>query len=230
MLLLIYSCSDRVLIIRERRRAKSREAAAFSARARTEALERWRLVREAAVLRKRSLQRRFSRKFSCNKSIKPVEEQEMLASGTFFSDDASTFPLSTAAEDEMPGGSSMEIEIVSKEESDLYGICDASFDELDDFQEAPASDLSAYNVKKRKAHRPWFFLWFLSTRISLTLLDNILMKQIHLNLWIKTIQVAKFQCSCFYTENILESTRFYKQPIRLTPMQQELRSLRCKTH
>lgn len=154
MLLLIYSCSDRVLIIRERRRAKSREAAAFSARARTEALERWRLVREAAVLRKRSLQRRFSRKFSRNKSIKPVEEQEMLASGKFFSDDASTFPLSTAAEDEMPRGSSIEIEIVSKEESDLYGICHASFDELDDFQEAPASDLSAYNVKKRKAHRP----------------------------------------------------------------------------
>lgn len=154
MFLLIYNCSGCILLIRERRRAKSREAAAFSARGRTQALERWRLVRESAKRGGKGLQRQFNHTFPCIQSTKPVEEQEMLAHGTLLSDNASRLLWSSVAEGDITQGSSIEIELESTEANNLYDIRHTSVDELDDLQEVPTSALpfSAYNVKKHKAY------------------------------------------------------------------------------
>jgi hypothetical protein len=116
LFLLIYNCSDHILIIRERRKAKSREAAALSARERTQARERWRLVREAAKLGEKNVQIHFNHTFSRNQSRKPVEEQEILAPGTFLSDDVSRFAWSSVAEGDMPRGSSIELELFLKKQ------------------------------------------------------------------------------------------------------------------
>ncbi|XP_075664723.1 ABC transporter G family member 24-like isoform X2 [Castanea sativa] len=48
LLLILYNCSDQVLTARERRLAKSREAAARSARETTKARQRWRSAKDAA--------------------------------------------------------------------------------------------------------------------------------------------------------------------------------------
>lgn len=64
LLLIIYNFSDQVLAARERRLAKSREAAAKSARATAKAQQRWKAAKDAAKKRASGLQVQLSRKFS----------------------------------------------------------------------------------------------------------------------------------------------------------------------
>lgn len=68
LLLIIYSCSDRVLTTRERREAKSREAAARSARETAQARERWKAAKDVAKKGAIGLQAQLSRTFSRKKS------------------------------------------------------------------------------------------------------------------------------------------------------------------
>lgn len=64
LLLIIYNFSDQVLAARERRLAKSREAAAKSARATAKAQQRWKAAKDAAKKHASGLQVQLSRKFS----------------------------------------------------------------------------------------------------------------------------------------------------------------------
>ncbi|KAI4349131.1 hypothetical protein L6164_009766 [Bauhinia variegata] len=70
LLLIIYNCSDQVLSTRERRQAKSREAAARHARETLQARERWKIAKDVA---KKGLQNQLSRTFSRRKSVKQAE-------------------------------------------------------------------------------------------------------------------------------------------------------------
>lgn len=71
LLLIIYNCSDQVLTTRERRQAKSREAAARSARETVQARERWKSAKDVAKKHAIGLQTQLSRTFSRKKSSKP---------------------------------------------------------------------------------------------------------------------------------------------------------------
>ncbi|XP_043701129.1 ABC transporter G family member 28-like isoform X2 [Telopea speciosissima] len=73
LLLIIYNCSDQVLTTRERRQAKSREAAARSARETAQARERWKSARDIAKKHAIGLQSQLSRTFSRKKSMKQPE-------------------------------------------------------------------------------------------------------------------------------------------------------------
>ncbi|CAL0326793.1 unnamed protein product [Lupinus luteus] len=65
LLIFIYNCSDQVLATRERRQAKSREAAARHARETAQARERWKIAKDVAKKKTLdSLSRTFSRKKS----------------------------------------------------------------------------------------------------------------------------------------------------------------------
>ncbi|OVA12298.1 ABC transporter-like [Macleaya cordata] len=70
LLIIFYNCSDQVLTTREKRQAKSREAAARSARETAQARERWKSAKEVAKKRAIGLQTQFSRTFSRKKSVK----------------------------------------------------------------------------------------------------------------------------------------------------------------
>ncbi|KAL0402169.1 UNVERIFIED_CONTAM: ABC transporter G family member 24 [Sesamum latifolium] len=64
LLLIIYNCSDQILTTRERRYAKSREAAARTVREKTQARARWKAAKEAAKKHAIELHSQFSGKFS----------------------------------------------------------------------------------------------------------------------------------------------------------------------
>ncbi|KAL8057646.1 hypothetical protein ABFX02_04G196700 [Erythranthe guttata] len=69
VLLIIYNCSGQVLSTREKRQAKSREAAARSARETVQARERWKSAKEVARKGATELTSQLSRTFSRKKSV-----------------------------------------------------------------------------------------------------------------------------------------------------------------
>lgn len=74
LLIIIYNCSDQVLTTREKRKAKSREAAARHARETAQARERWKSAKDVAKKHAMGLQQQFSRTFSRRKSTKPEQQ------------------------------------------------------------------------------------------------------------------------------------------------------------
>lgn len=79
LLLIIYNCSDQILTTRERRRAKSREAAAISVREKVKAHERWKAAKEAAKRHATGLQAQLSGKFSRKKTVPQSDELKILS-------------------------------------------------------------------------------------------------------------------------------------------------------
>ncbi|KAL0298777.1 UNVERIFIED_CONTAM: ABC transporter G family member 24 [Sesamum radiatum] len=79
LLLIIYNCSDQILTTRERRYAKSREAAARTVREKTQARARWKAAKEAAKKHAIELHSQFSGKFS--KRNATHSEQDKILNG-----------------------------------------------------------------------------------------------------------------------------------------------------
>ena len=80
LLLIIYNCSDQVLTTRERRVAKSREAAARSARKTANARQRWRFAKDATKKGAMGLQAQLSRTFK--KDAANLEKVKILNQAT----------------------------------------------------------------------------------------------------------------------------------------------------
>ncbi|KAK1275523.1 ABC transporter G family member 28 [Acorus gramineus] len=78
LLLIIYNLSDQVLTTRERREAKSREAAARSARETAQARERWKSAKDIAKKHAIGLQTQLSRTFSRKQSTRKAEPLKVL--------------------------------------------------------------------------------------------------------------------------------------------------------
>ncbi|KAK3042559.1 hypothetical protein RJ639_001553, partial [Escallonia herrerae] len=74
VLLIIYNCSDQVLSTREKKQAKSREAAARSARETAQARERWKSAKDVARKHASGLQSQLSRTFSRKKSVRQQDQ------------------------------------------------------------------------------------------------------------------------------------------------------------
>ncbi|KAL0303260.1 UNVERIFIED_CONTAM: ABC transporter G family member 24 [Sesamum radiatum] len=77
LLLIIYNCSDQILTTRERRYAKSREAAARTVREKTQARARWKAAKEAAKKHAIELHSQFSGKFS-KRNVTHSEQDKIL--------------------------------------------------------------------------------------------------------------------------------------------------------
>lgn len=78
LLLIIYNCSDQVISIRERRLAKTREAAAKSAKRKARAHQKWKDAKEAAMKHASGFQEQLSKKFSFKRSSVQQEELHIL--------------------------------------------------------------------------------------------------------------------------------------------------------
>lgn len=76
LLLLIYNFSDQIITSRERQQAKSREAAARSAREHVQARERWKTAKDIAKKHTYELQAQLSRTFSRKKSLQLTESHK----------------------------------------------------------------------------------------------------------------------------------------------------------
>lgn len=96
LLLIIYNFSDQVLSSREKQHAKSREAAARSARETAQARERWKAAKDIARKHTTGLQTQLSRTFSRKKSSTPAEATK-----------ADTTPSSSSTEDGETGESNL---------------------------------------------------------------------------------------------------------------------------
>ncbi|OVA18036.1 ABC transporter-like [Macleaya cordata] len=93
LLLIIYNCSDQVLTTRERRHAKSREAAARSAKKTAQARERWKAARDIAKKHALGLQTELSRTFSRQKAVRQPEQMMILDQARTGPSDALLLPL-----------------------------------------------------------------------------------------------------------------------------------------
>ncbi|XP_057735326.1 ABC transporter G family member 24-like isoform X2 [Arachis stenosperma] len=82
LLLIIYNCSDQVLTTKERRMAKSREAAARNARSTATARQRWKFAKDAAKKGAIGLQAQLSRKFSRRREETNLETVVILDQAT----------------------------------------------------------------------------------------------------------------------------------------------------
>ncbi|GJV31494.1 ABC transporter G family member 24 [Tanacetum coccineum] len=91
ILLIIYNCSDQIITTRERRHAKSREAAARHAKEKIKAHERWKMAREAAKKHAAQISRTFSRK----KASPQTEELSMLPENRYDIDDDQITPVTS---------------------------------------------------------------------------------------------------------------------------------------
>uniref|UniRef100_A0A9I9DLG7 ABC transporter domain-containing protein n=1 Tax=Cucumis melo TaxID=3656 RepID=A0A9I9DLG7_CUCME len=119
LLLIIYNFSDQVLAARERRLAKSREAAAKSAKATAKAQQRWKAAKDAAKKHASGLQVQLSRKFSRVKNSGTEKFKILDQSESVTDDDLSTshshIPTTSMA-------SSEHIEGRKDNQTDLMGI------------------------------------------------------------------------------------------------------------
>ncbi|GAA0148349.1 ATP-binding cassette [Lithospermum erythrorhizon] len=77
LLLIIYNCSDQIIAVRERRHAKSREAAVRSVREKVQARARWNAAKEAA---KKHVKTQIARTFSRKKSTSDDNNSRILES------------------------------------------------------------------------------------------------------------------------------------------------------
>lgn len=101
LLILIYNCYDQVLSARERRLAKSREAAAKHARETVQARERWKLAKDVAKKGAAGLQKSMSRTFSRRKSGKG-EELKTLGLAKLNTDDTESSSTSQQEPSSLP--------------------------------------------------------------------------------------------------------------------------------
>ncbi|XP_027366945.1 ABC transporter G family member 28-like [Abrus precatorius] len=120
LLLIIYNCSDQVLTTRERRVAKSREAAARSAKKTANARQRWKLAKDAAKKGATGLQTQLSRTFSRKKDAAYVEKVKILNQTT--EADVELLPHSLPITSSMVASSSAMPKEKGKEPSGLMEI------------------------------------------------------------------------------------------------------------
>ncbi|KAG7032987.1 ABC transporter G family member 28 [Cucurbita argyrosperma subsp. argyrosperma] len=119
VLLIIYNFFDQILAARERRLAKSREAAAKSAKATAKAQQRWKAAKDAAKKHATGLQVQLSRKFSRVKNSN-TEKHEILNPSEPETDD--DLPYSHSHIPTTSSTSSMHIEERNNNQTDLMGI------------------------------------------------------------------------------------------------------------
>ncbi|KAJ8759142.1 hypothetical protein K2173_004149 [Erythroxylum novogranatense] len=145
LLLIIYNCSDQVITTRERRLAKSREAAARSAREKAKAQQRWKAAKNYAKKHASGFQAPFSKTFSIKKSAPPPEQLRILDQDKSDADEDLYPPiqlnsLSTSISSSIgPNGK-------KKEPSDLTKMMHEIEDDLDVY-EGPSIDISGPTIK-----------------------------------------------------------------------------------
>ncbi|PON68005.1 Phosphonate C-P lyase system [Trema orientale] len=150
LLLIIYNCSDQVLTTRERRLAKSREAAARSARETVQARQRWRSAKNAVKKHATGLQTQLSRTFTRKRDVTDAEKFKILDQYNSETDDdaspsnTSTFGISMSSSVQSEGKqneSSDLMHTIHEIEEDPKNFSGFNFDSTDD---------SAINLPKGK--------------------------------------------------------------------------------
>ncbi|XP_042511538.1 ABC transporter G family member 28-like isoform X2 [Macadamia integrifolia] len=143
LLLIIYNCSDQVLTTRERRQARSREAAARSARETAQARERWKSAKQVAKKSAIGLQTQLSRTFSRKKSVRQPEPLKGLGQAKPGTDEALLPPITPGPSQQSSTASKGK----KKESSNLTKMMRA-LDENPDSNEGFNLEIGDKNLKK----------------------------------------------------------------------------------
>ncbi|XP_019052969.1 PREDICTED: ABC transporter G family member 28-like, partial [Nelumbo nucifera] len=145
LLLVIYSCSDQVITTREKRHARSREAAARSARETAQARERWKSAKDVAKKHAVGLQTQLSRTFSRKKSVRQPEQLKVPGQAKPGTDEAlSSSGPSTSSTSQQ---STMAPKGKKKEPSNLTKMI-RELEENPDSQEGFNLEIGDKNIKK----------------------------------------------------------------------------------
>ncbi|XP_041998927.1 ABC transporter G family member 24-like [Salvia splendens] len=122
LLLIIYNCSDQIITTRERRYAKSREAAARTVKEKTQARARWKVAKEAAKKHAIELSSQLSGKFS--RKTMPNQDQVKILND-LESETSDGFELSNAQPERKRTEASHLLDIPHGNE-DIYSSFDVS--------------------------------------------------------------------------------------------------------
>lgn len=141
LLLIIYNCSDQIITTRERRYAKSREAAATTVREKTQARARWKVAKEAAKKHAIELRSQLSGKFS-KKTVPNPDEAKILSD--IESDTADDVGRSSSHGSEL---SSAQPERKRTEASHLLGVPHGK----EDIYDSSGSELRNKNIKNKNS-------------------------------------------------------------------------------
>ncbi|KAK1323780.1 ABC transporter G family member 28 [Acorus calamus] len=143
LLLIIYNLSDQVLTTRERREAKSREAAARSARETAQARERWKSAKDIAKKHAIGLQTQLSRTFSRKQSTRKSEPLKVLGQPRMGSEDSLLPPIPPSSS----GSSATSTGKKKKEPSNLTKMM-RSLEDSPDSDEGFNFEIGDKNLKK----------------------------------------------------------------------------------
>ncbi|RZC70460.1 hypothetical protein C5167_033595 [Papaver somniferum] len=125
LLIIIYNCSDHVLAIRERRNARSREAAARSVQGTAHALNRWKAARDVAKKHALGLQKSLSSTLSCQRTAR--QQQKIIILGNAKSEPDEDLK-SSKSENRTKKGSATPTEIIDDLEGNFNSNRDFSLE------------------------------------------------------------------------------------------------------
>jgi len=146
LLLIIYNCSDQIITVRERRLARSREAAAKVVKEKIQARARWKTAKEAAKKHAVELQGQFSRKRNITVSDKVTvlnEEYTDTDGNSYPSNEHSTSLVSKKSQ------SASEVEEIGS--SPLMKMINEIEEQTFDSSESFSLEIKERNLKTKKA-------------------------------------------------------------------------------
>ncbi|XXG45432.1 hypothetical protein AAC387_Pa02g0515 [Persea americana] len=157
LLLIIYNCSDQVLTIRERRLAKSREAAARIAREASHAAharERWKAAKDVAKKHAIGLQTQLSRTFSRKQPVRPAEPLKVLGQPKTRPEDALLPPMppSPSSDSEQTSSSTTSKKEPSKPIKVMHEIEEDSYSDEGFNLEIGNKNIKKHAPKRKKIH------------------------------------------------------------------------------
>jgi len=150
LLLIIYNCSDQIITVRERRLARSREAAAKVVKEKIQARARWKTAKEAAKKHAVELQGQFSRKFSRKRNI-TVSDKVTVLNEEYTDTDGNSYPSNEHSTSLVSKKSQSASEVEEIGSSPLMKMINEIEEQTFDSSESFSLEIKERNLKTKKA-------------------------------------------------------------------------------
>ncbi|KAL3370830.1 hypothetical protein AABB24_007720 [Solanum stoloniferum] len=150
LLLIIYNCSDQIITVRERRLARSREAAAKVVKEKIQARARWKTAKEAAKKHAVELQGQFSRKFSRKRNI-TVSDKVTVLNEEYTDTDGNSYPSHEHSTSLVSKKSQSASEVEEIGSSPLMKMINEIEEQTFDSSESFSLEIKERNLKTKKA-------------------------------------------------------------------------------
>ncbi|XP_059289689.1 ABC transporter G family member 24-like isoform X2 [Lycium ferocissimum] len=148
LLLIIYNCSDQIITIRERRLARSREAAAKVVKEKIQARARWKAAKEAAKKHAVELQGQLSRKFSRKRNV--TSDKITVLNEEYTDTDGNSYPSKERSTSSVSKKSQSASEVEETGSSPLMEMINEIEEQTFDSSESFSLEIKEKNLKTKK--------------------------------------------------------------------------------